>query len=158
MTARHAIAELRLTRGRIVLVGSVAGFMPAPGWVAYHASKYAIRALGQTLSVELAADGISCTTVHPGFVSSEIIQVDNDGRHDPTRDDPRPAYLMWSAERAARVIVNALAARRRELVFTGHGKLAAFIGMHFPGVFQVVMTRGAMKAQAESFRVDRAQD
>ena len=153
MTARAAIDELRITRGRIGLVGSVAGFIPAPGFVAYHASKHAIRALGQTLSLELAASGVSCTTLHPGFVASEITQIDNAGRRDPSREDPRPAMLMWSAERAARVIVDALTERRRELVFTGHGKLAAFFGMHFPGVLQFVMTRSAMLEQADSFRV-----
>jgi NAD(P)-dependent dehydrogenase (short-subunit alcohol dehydrogenase family) len=154
MTARHAIPELRITRGRLALIGSVAGFMPAPGFAAYHASKHAVRALGQTLSLELASSGVSCTTVHPGFVASEINQVDNRGRFDPVREDRRPAYLMWSAERAARVIIDAMTRRRRELVFTGHGKLAAFVGMHFPGVFQFVMTRGPMREQATSFRVE----
>jgi NAD(P)-dependent dehydrogenase (short-subunit alcohol dehydrogenase family) len=85
LTARHALPHLRETKGRIGLIGSVAGFICSPKLAAYNASKYAVRALGQTLSLELAGSGVSCTTVHPGFVESEIAQVDNSGRHDPAR-------------------------------------------------------------------------
>ena len=85
--------------------------------------------------------GVSCTTIHPGFVESEIAQVDNEGRHDPSRKDPRPAKLMWSAEKAAKAMVGALHRRDREHVFTGHGKLAGFVGRHMPGVAHLLMTR-----------------
>ena len=33
---------------------------------------------------------------------SEINQVDNAGRHDPTREEKRPQALMWPTARAAR--------------------------------------------------------
>ncbi len=153
MTARYALPTLRQTRGRLALVGSVAAYLPAPSFGAYHASKYALRALGHTLSAELAGSGVSCTTVHPGFVESEISRVGQDGRFDPARIDPRPAPLMWPADRAARVMLAAILARRRELVFTAHGRAAAFLGMHFPALAHFVMTRGAMRAQADGFVV-----
>jgi NAD(P)-dependent dehydrogenase (short-subunit alcohol dehydrogenase family) len=142
LTARYALPWLRETKGRLGLVGSVMGFMCAPKMAAYSASKYAVRALGQTLAIELAGSGVSCTTVHPGYVASEINQVDNAGHHDPTRVDQRPARLMWPADKAANVIVRALHRRKRELVFTGHGKVGAFIGQHMPSVLHMVMTRG----------------
>lgn len=154
ITARAAIPELKKTRGRLALTGSVAAFMPAPGFAAYHASKWAVRALGMCLAVELEPSGVSVTLLHPGFVASEINQVGNDGTLHPERSDRRPQYLMWPTERAARVMVRAIAARRRELVFTGHGKFAAFVGQHFPGVVHFVMTRGAMQRQADEFRVE----
>jgi len=154
LTARFALPELLKTGGRVALVGSVAAFVPAPGFAAYHCSKHAVRALGQTLSAELAGSGVSCTMVHPGFVESEINQVDNAGRHDPTREEKRPQALMWPTERAARVIVRAIGRRKRELVFTGHGKVAAWLGMHFPALAHVVMTRGAMQRKATNFQVE----
>ena len=49
---------------------------------------------------------------------------------------------MWPAERAARVMVDAIAKRKRELVFTGHGKLGAFAGRHMPGLVHMGITRG----------------
>ena len=154
LTARHAIPALERTRGRLALTGSVAGFVPAPSFGAYHASKYALRALGATLSIELAPRGVSCTLLHPGFVESEINQVDDEGRFDPSRVDRRPRFWMWPTDRAARVMVDGIYRRKRELVFTGHGRVGAWLGMHFPGLAHLVMTSSAMKQQASTIRVE----
>lgn len=141
LTARFALPSLRDTRGRLGLVGSVTAFLCAPKLGAYNASKAAVRALGQTLAVELDGTGVSCTTVHPGFVDSEIAQVDNDGHFDPARVDRRPRRLMWPADKAARVIVDALQQRRREVVFTAHGRLGALVGQHLPALAHQFMSR-----------------
>ena len=70
MTARYALPALRQTRGRLGLTGSVAGYVAAPMYAPYHASKFALRALGRTLCLELEGSGVSCTSIHPGFVAS----------------------------------------------------------------------------------------
>jgi NAD(P)-dependent dehydrogenase (short-subunit alcohol dehydrogenase family) len=141
ITARHAIPELQKTRGRLALTGSVAGMMASPGAGAYHASKYALRALGQVLSLELADSGVTCTTIHPGFVESEIAQVDNEGNFREDWTDRRPQVLMWPTDKAAKVMVKAIRKRKREYVFTAHGKAAAFLGKHAPGVLHFAMTK-----------------
>lgn len=141
LTARHALPHLRNTRGRLVLIGSVAALLPGPGTGAYAASKAAVRSIGETLNVECAGTGVSVTTIHPGYVESEIGRVDNEGRFDATRKDTRPSRLMWPADRAARVMARAIARREREFVFTGHGKLGAFMGQHFPGLTQAIFKR-----------------
>jgi NAD(P)-dependent dehydrogenase (short-subunit alcohol dehydrogenase family) len=141
MTARYAIPHLRERKGRLALIGSVAAMLSTPGMGAYSASKYAVRAIGQALSAELHESGVSCTTIHPGYIESEIARVDNQGRHDPDREDRRPKNLMWSADRAARVMVDAIAKRKREYTFTGHGKLGAFAGRHLPGLVHYGVTR-----------------
>ncbi|MCC6213481.1 MAG: SDR family NAD(P)-dependent oxidoreductase [Polyangiaceae bacterium] len=141
-TVKHALPALTATGGRIVLVGSVSAYLATPGLGAYAASKHAVRAIGETLAAELAGSGVSCTTVHPGFVESEIARVDNQGRHHPERRDPRPRRLMWTAEAAARAIVDAAEARRRELVFTGHGRAAVAIARHLPGAPALALSIG----------------
>lgn len=143
-TVRSSLPELRKTRGRVVLVGSVSSFLAMSGTGPYHASKFAVRAIGATLAIELHGSGVSCTTLHPGFVESEIARVDNAGVYDPQRRDARPAKLMWSSERASRVMIRAIARRRREVVFTGHGRAAAFVGRHFPGLVHFALTRGRL--------------
>ncbi|HJL19892.1 MAG TPA: SDR family NAD(P)-dependent oxidoreductase [Sandaracinaceae bacterium LLY-WYZ-13_1] len=145
ITAKHALAYLRETRGRLGLVGSVAAFVPLAKNGAYAASKYAVRALGGTLAIELAGSGVSCTTLHPGFVESEIAQVDNRGEHHADREDERPAQLMWPADKAAKVMVDALHARKREHVFTGHGRVGAFLGQHLPGLAVFAQARNRKK-------------
>ncbi|MFT4703418.1 MAG: NADP-dependent 3-hydroxy acid dehydrogenase YdfG [Bradymonadia bacterium] len=141
-TVRASIAELKETEGRVALVGSVAGQIAAPGTGAYSASKYAVRAIGQTLAVELHGSGVSVTLLQPGFVESEIAQVDNKGRFDEARNDLRPAKLMWPADRAARDMVNAIYHRRRDVIITGHGKVFGWLGRHLPGLAHFVFTRG----------------
>lgn len=139
MTARHALPELRKTGGRIGLVGSVAAMLSMPKNGPYCASKYAVRAIGQTLSAELHGSGVSCTTVHPGFVESEIGQVDNEGAFHADREDPRPKRFMWPTDKAARNIANAIYRRKREHVFTGHGKMGAWLGRHFPDLVHLAV-------------------
>lgn len=141
VTAKHSIPALRATNGRLALIGSVSGMVAAPGVGAYHASKYAVRAIGQVLAMELYGSGVSCTTIQPGFVKSEIAKVSNEGEFHEDWDDKRPHALMWETDAAAKTIVNAIAARKREFTFTAHGKAAGFLGRHAPGFVHFAITK-----------------
>lgn len=140
-TAQAALPELRKTRGRLALVASVMGMLCTPGTGPYSASKFAVRAIGLTLSQELHGTGVSCTTIHPGFVESEIAKVDNKGRLHEDRRDTRPEKLMWRADAAARVMARAIEQRKREYVFTWHGRFGAFMGQHMPSLVHLALTR-----------------
>lgn len=141
ITAKHALPHLEARGGSVVLIGSIAAFLGLPQSGAYAASKWAVRALGQTLNIELAGTGVACTTIHPGFVESEIAQVDNDGVYNEKRKDRRPGKFMWTAEAAARTMASAIHRRKREHVFTKHGKFGAFMGQHFPRVTGQIVGR-----------------
>jgi short-subunit dehydrogenase len=134
LTAKYGLPHLKKSNGRLVLIGSVAAYVPNPNTGAYGASKAAVRSIGQTLQLELKGTGVSCTVIHPGFVDSDITRVDNDGVFHPESKDPRPKNLMWPTDKAAKVMVKAILKRKKSYVFTGHGKLLAFIGQHFPGM------------------------
>ena len=149
-TARVALPELKKSRGRVVFIASVSGLLCTPGMSAYSSSKFALRAIGLTLSQELSGTGVSCTTIHPGFIESEIAKVDNQGVYHEDRGDPRPAQLMWSAEDAAKVMVKAIHKRKREYVLTWHGKFGAFLGQHAPSLVHFVMTRASSKKKSAS--------
>lgn len=141
MTAKHALPALRATGGRIGIVGSVLSQLAIGESGPYCVSKFAVRALGLSLAQEVHGTGVSCTLIHPGFVESEIGQVDNSGTFQADWKDPRPAQLMWTAPRAARSIIGALERRKREHVFTAHGVFGAFLGLHFSGLVHWLMTR-----------------
>lgn len=138
---RAAWPHLQARGGRIGVLGSVMGFLTVPKNGPYAASKAAVRSIGETLAMELVGTGVSCTAIHPGFIESEIGQVDNDGVHHPDRKDRRPARLMWKAEDAARVIVRGMHRRQRELVITGHGKLAVLLSRVAPWLVAMVGPR-----------------
>jgi 3-oxoacyl-[acyl-carrier protein] reductase len=61
---------LKSRSGAIVNVGSVAARQTIAGIGAYAAAKAAVESLGRTLALELAAYGVTCNTVHPGFVDA----------------------------------------------------------------------------------------
>ena len=71
-TLRAAYPALQQSQGRAAIVGSVNSFVSLPSNSAYAMSKYAVRALAQSLWAEWRNDGISTTLICPGFVASEI--------------------------------------------------------------------------------------
>lgn len=141
LTVKFALPHLKKNNGRIGLVGSIGAYLPNPNVGAYGASKAAVNSIGQTLQVELMGTGVSCTTVHPGFVVSEIARVDNDGVWHPERPDPRPANLIWPTDKAAKVMVKAILNRKRNYIFTGHGKVFVWLQRWFPGLMRVIISK-----------------
>jgi len=63
---------LRSGRGRIVIVGSVGGRVAFPYAGPYHASKFALEALADSLRVELEPQGVAVSLVQPGPISTPI--------------------------------------------------------------------------------------
>jgi short-subunit dehydrogenase len=104
-------------------------------------SKYAVRALAQVLWYELGRQGADVTLLEPGFVDSEIRQVDNRGVHDPQRPETMPPWIRARTEPIARKMVRAIVRRRRKVVFTGHGRLAVALERFCPGLLAHAVRR-----------------
>lgn len=141
LTCKYSIPYLRQSKGRLCILGSAGAFMPNPQTVAYFASKAAVHSIGETLQVEFKGSGVSCTTIHPGFVDSNIARIDNQGVYHSEHTDSRPANLKWPTDKAARVIVKAIARRKRVYVFTIHGKIVVFFGRYLPAVTRQLMAK-----------------
>lgn len=61
--------------GHVVNIGSIAGFETYPGGGGYTAAKHAVRAITQTLRIELLGKPIRVTEVAPGLVATEFSNV-----------------------------------------------------------------------------------
>lgn len=133
-TIKESLPHIRKSRGSIVLMGSVASMISSPQGAAYAASKAAVRAIGQVVAMELHGSGVACTTIHPGFIESEIGQVDNNGVFREDWQDKRPQNLVWPVDKAVKVMLKGIKKRKRELVVTRHGKILGFFGRHFSGL------------------------
>jgi short-subunit dehydrogenase len=140
-TIYETLPALRASRGRMVIMGSVAGHAAAPGGSAYASSKFAVRALAESLRGDLAADSVGVTLISPGFVDSDIRRTDNQGRVHPSARDPLPEWLRMRAPRAARIMANAIEQGRAELILTMHGKLIVFFARHFPRLVRRLSVR-----------------
>jgi len=134
--------ELKKSKGILVLIGSVSGYVSLPGISAYSMSKFAVHALASSLTYELKPHGVSVVLIAPGFVDSEIRQVDNKGRFQSDERDPIPSWLRMPTDKAARKIVAAVGKKRNEEVITVHGKVVVFIKRHFPWVVSLLMQMG----------------
>jgi NADP-dependent 3-hydroxy acid dehydrogenase YdfG len=66
---RASVDALKESRGRIVLIGSVAGFVPTPGNI-YGATKWAVTGLAENTRRQVTEWGIGVTLVAPGRVET----------------------------------------------------------------------------------------
>jgi len=144
-TLRYALPSLKEVAGRAAVVSSVMGKFCLAGSAPYCASKHALMALCNCLRQELHGTEVTLTNLLPGLVDSEIFQIDNDGVRHENWGDRRPRRFKWPADRAAKVMADAIESRRSEFTFTGHGRLLGFLGQHAPRPLYWAMTRGGAK-------------
>lgn len=72
VTLSHRFARPMVARGRgrILNVGSSAGFMPGPMQAIYFATKAFVGSFSQALAHELRKDGVTVTVLTPGYVET----------------------------------------------------------------------------------------
>lgn len=58
--------------GKILNVGSTAGFMPGPNQAVYFATKAFVRSYSEALAQELEGTGVTVTCLAPGYVETEF--------------------------------------------------------------------------------------
>jgi short-subunit dehydrogenase len=130
----YAIPYLKQTRGRIVAVSSLAGKNGIPTRSGYAASKHAMVGFFDSLRIELAETGVSVTLIYPGFVTSEIRERAFGADGQPLMKSPVREAEVMTAEECARIIIKALARRKREEVMTARGKLGLWVKLIAPGM------------------------
>jgi short-subunit dehydrogenase len=135
-TIYAALPEIEKAKGNVVIIGSVSGWAATPGVSPYAMSKFAVRALANSITPELRLAGVKVTLISPGFVVSDIRRVDNRGELHAEAKDPIPAWLAMSTEKAARQILRAVARGKREAIITGHGKTLVALERFMPWVIR----------------------
>ena len=138
-TIYAALPELEKTKGNIVIIGSVAGWLPMPNASAYGMSKFALRSLASSIAPELEPLGIKVTLISPGWVASNFGRVDNHGNLRDKPRNPPPAGLVMRTDKAATQILQAIAKGKREAVITGHAKLAVFFERFLPSLLHRIL-------------------
>jgi short-subunit dehydrogenase len=144
-TAFATLETLEASRGSFAIMGSIMSHVSVPGTSPYAMSKYAVRALAEALRNEWRTRGVAVTFLAPGFVDSEIRQVDNRGQMDPEAKETVPRWLRMRTDVAARKMVSAVLRRRRDAVVTGHGKIAVFLARHAPGLSDLLVRTFAIR-------------
>ena len=74
MTKRFLPLLLNKKDSRAVNICSVAGYLAAPGMVAYSASKYALESFSDCLRREMAVWNLRVSIIEPGFMKTPIVE------------------------------------------------------------------------------------
>ncbi len=94
-------------RGHIVTISSNAGRKVFPGLAVYSASKFFVEALSQGLRLETAGTGVRVTTIQPGNVATDLIDLSGDEEALEEYGRPTGAKVL-DPEDVARSVVYAL--------------------------------------------------
>ncbi|MDZ8092344.1 MAG: SDR family oxidoreductase [Nostoc sp. DedQUE05] len=144
-TIYATLDDLKKTQGRLVVISSVKSYIALSGDSAYSMSKFALRALCESLSQELTPDGVSIIHICPGYVATEIRQVDNQGIWHPEWQDSIPSMLLISPSQAAKEIVQAISQRKKEKAIANYSKVIIFLKRHLPGLVLWIISRFKIK-------------
>lgn len=131
--SKFALPYLLESKGSLVGVISIAGYIGLPARSGYSSSKFAIRGFLDTVRVENLKTGLHVLVAAPGFTSSNIRKVALVEDGTPQGESPRAEEKMMTSEEVAEKIISAIDKRKNELILTFlEGKLSVFLKKFFP--------------------------
>lgn len=134
-----SLPHLRRQAGRLVNISSIGGALAVPHLAPYVASKYALAGLSESLTAELAEEGVRVTTVYPITIrTGSPFNITTGGQAEKefswfALGDSLPV-ISKNADRAARQIVNACAAGQPRLIVSTQARLAIIADALFPNL------------------------
>ncbi|HEX7889489.1 MAG TPA: SDR family oxidoreductase [Ramlibacter sp.] len=142
-----ALPHVKAARGRIVAVSSLSGLLGVPGRTAYAATKFAMTGFFEALRAELRQAGVSVTIAYPGVVTTHLRHRGYNARGEPAGFSGLKEDDAMSVEECARLIVDGMERRERDIVMTAKGKIGRFLKLLAPGVVDR-MALAALKQEA----------
>jgi short-subunit dehydrogenase len=125
---KFALPYLLASKGSLVGVISVGGYVGLPARSGYSASKFAVRGFLDSIRVEHRRSGLHVLVAAPGFTTSDIRKSALMANGKQQGATPRDENKMMSAERCAHRIYMAVKRRQRKLILTFvEGKLTVLI-------------------------------
>jgi short-subunit dehydrogenase len=129
---KYALPYLLKSKGTIVGVSSIAGFVGLPARTGYSASKFAMQGFLEALRTENLKTGLNVLIACPGFTSSNIRNTALSADGNAQKESPRDESKMMTSEEVAEEIYKAVAKNKQRLILTFEGKMAVFLSKFFP--------------------------
>ena len=135
------LTQLEATKGGVVNISSLFGLIGYPGQAHYCASKFAVRGFNETIAEELAEKGVSVTSVHPGGVATAIARNAKTDALPPDISDRNEIndkfdkMAITSSERAAEIILDGTARRKRRVIVGRDARVLSFVQRLFPASY-----------------------
>ncbi|MBQ3493358.1 MAG: SDR family oxidoreductase [Clostridia bacterium] len=129
---------LKNNEGRIINVGSIAGFVPGPYMCTYHATKAFVLNLGESIAHEIRKSKVRLLTLCPGpFVSGFVGKAGNDYTFQKIKPVP--------AEKVAEFAYKKSLKGKRVAVYGCGNKLTVFAPRFFSRKFVASVSAGTLK-------------
>ncbi|MDJ0810840.1 MAG: SDR family oxidoreductase [Desulfobacterales bacterium] len=112
----------RRPAANIVNISSINGFLPFPNNGPYNCSKYAVKGFNETLHQELKKTNITVTSVHPGFIKTNIVKNTRFYKAANPKQDKDATVknfdklTLTSADKAARIIIAGFRRNKKRLM------------------------------------------
>jgi len=136
-----ALPLLRQSRGQIIVIGSMAGWMPVLGRAGYCAAKSALGQFFEVLRAEAARDGIRMLLVYPSFLDTPIEQHALGGDGQPAQHRRSTIGQVRGADWMAAQILQAQV-QGRERLFPDRGSwLASLLWRIAPSLYYRKMSQ-----------------
>lgn len=150
---KFALPRLLETKGSLVGIISIAGYIGLPGRTGYSASKFAVRGFLNTIRTENMKKGLHVLVAAPGFTSSEVRKAALTADGTLQGETPRNEEKMMSAKECAGHIVSAVEKRKRQLILTFvEGKLSVFLSKFFPALIDRLVFHHMAKEPDSPFK------
>jgi short-subunit dehydrogenase len=149
---KYALPFLIKTRGYVVGVSSVAGFVGLPGRTGYSASKYALHGFLETLRIENLKNGLHVLILCAGFTKSDIRKKALTANGQPQGFTPREEEKMMQPEDVAKAIVRSLRRNRNYVILTLEGKMTALVKRIAPRFIEYAAYKKMLKEPASPLK------
>jgi len=149
---KYAINQLLLNEGSVVGISSIAGFQGLPGRTGYSASKFAMEGFLAALRVENLKTNLHVMAVRPGYTTSNIRNTALNKEGMPQGETPFDESKLMKPEEVANAIVAGVENRRRSIVLSPEGKLAATLTKFFPAFIDKQVYRVVSREKDSPFK------
>lgn len=128
----HAVLPHMLARrsGHVINMSSIAGWIAAPTYTIYAASKFGVRAFTDALRRETAPFGIRVSGIYPGPATTEFGQ--HTGDHPMKRSALRKYFRSMTSEYVAQRVLDLARRPRRAVIIPWYYRIAILADWHMP--------------------------
>ncbi len=150
---KYALSHLLESKGSVVGVSSIAGFIGLPGRIGYSASKFAMHGFLHTLRAETLKSGLHVLIAAPGFTASNVRKSALTANGSQQGQTPRIENTMMTAQEVARHMAKAIIKRKRMMILTfKEGKLTVFLSKWWPTLIEKLSYNHMAKEPESPFK------
>ncbi|WJG10283.1 SDR family NAD(P)-dependent oxidoreductase [Aliiglaciecola sp. LCG003] len=135
------LSLLTQAKGKVINIGSMAGWMPVLGRAGYCAAKSALHQYFETLRAELQDEGVTVLMVYPSFLDTPIEQNALNGLGHKATHKRSMVGKMRTSDWMASAIVTAIQQGRGRLFPDVFTNLSSILYRLFPSLYMRLMRR-----------------